>query len=124
MHHNACLRNNTKWVRLILIPFAVGGVALENSKLEGIMFDTCVHCFISCSHNIHPLNISRDVEGLYTHGRHNHPISNGMCREALNIAYKCVANEVMKTPIAKNFALVMATSKHFFGILPFELSHK
>ena len=42
-------------------------------------------------------------------GVHDHPISTGTFQESLDTVSQCVANEVMKTPIAKNFVIVMAT---------------
>jgi hypothetical protein len=46
-------------------------------------------------------------------GVHEHPVSIDTCCESLNMAYQCVANEVMRTPTAKNSAIVMAASKNF-----------
>ena len=48
-------------------------------------------------------------------GNHKHLVSNGTCRESLDMAYQCVATEVMKTPTAKNSAIVIATSKTFLA---------
>ena len=48
-------------------------------------------------------------------GVHDHHVLNGRCRELLDMAYQCVANEVMKTPIAKNSAIVMPSSKKFLA---------
>ena len=46
-------------------------------------------------------------------GVHNHHVFTGVCRESLDVAFQCVANEVSKTPIAKNSAIVMDASKQF-----------
>ena len=32
-------------------------------------------------------------------GIYDHAVSNGTCRESLDIAYQCVANEILKTPM-------------------------
>ena len=49
-------------------------------------------------------------------GVHNHLLSIGVCRDSLDMAYQCVANEVAKTLIAKNSTIVMAASKMFWRI--------
>jgi hypothetical protein len=46
-------------------------------------------------------------------GMHNHPVSDGICRETLDTISGLIAQEVSKTPIAKNSAITMATSKEF-----------
>ena len=46
---------------------------------------------------------------------HEHLVSNGTCRELLDMTYQCVAIEVMKTLTAKNSAIVMAASKKFLA---------
>lgn len=52
-------------------------------------------------------------------GVHDHRVCHNIRREALDIAYECLASEVIKTPIAnkkiieKNPTIVMATSKQF-----------
>src|ERR1700737_852172 len=48
-------------------------------------------------------------------GVHDHLVANGTCRESLDMAYQCVANEVLKTPTAKNSAIVMAANKQFLA---------
>jgi hypothetical protein len=44
---------------------------------------------------------------------HNHPISDGIFRETLDMISGLIAQEVSKTPTAKNSAIAMATSKEF-----------
>jgi ATP-dependent protease Clp ATPase subunit len=44
---------------------------------------------------------------------HNHPISDGICRETLDTISSLIAKEVSKTPTAKNSAIAMAASKEF-----------
>lgn len=79
-------------------------------------FNTCVHCFVPCSHNIHPVSIPKDVMVCIHLGVHYHHVSNGTCHESLKMAYRCVANEVMTTYTAINFAIVMIASKQFLVI--------
>ena len=44
-------------------------------------------------------------------GIDDRPLANDTCRETLDMAYECVANEVLKTPTSKNSAIVMISSK-------------
>lgn len=44
-------------------------------------------------------------------GVHNHLVSIGVCRESLNMAYQCVANEMSKPQLQKNLVIVIAASK-------------
>jgi hypothetical protein len=44
---------------------------------------------------------------------HNHPFSYGICRETLDTISGLIAQEVSKTPTAKNSTIAMAVSKEF-----------
>ena len=46
-------------------------------------------------------------------GIHDHPVANGTCCEQLDMAYQCVANEILKTPTAENSAILMTANKQF-----------
>lgn len=46
-------------------------------------------------------------------GAYDQPISNDTCDELLDMAYQCVAKEVMKTLTAKNFAVVMIRTNNY-----------
>jgi hypothetical protein len=46
-------------------------------------------------------------------GMYNHPVSDGIYRETLDMISSLIAQEVSKTPTAKNFAIAMAASKEF-----------
>ena len=48
-------------------------------------------------------------------GIDDHPMANDTCREALDMTYESIANEVLKTPTSKNSAIVMAASKQFLA---------
>ena len=71
-------------------------------------FSMSVYYVMSCSHNIASYGMSRVCIHTNVHEYH---ASNDICRESLDMVYQCIFNEVMKTPTAKNFAIVMATSK-------------
>jgi hypothetical protein len=44
---------------------------------------------------------------------HNHPIPDGICRETLDTISGLIAQDVSKTPTAKNSAIAMAANKEF-----------
>jgi hypothetical protein len=46
-------------------------------------------------------------------GMHNHPVSDGICQETLDKISSLIAQEVSKTPTAKNSAIAMTASKEF-----------
>jgi hypothetical protein len=51
---------------------------------------------------------------VYIHlGMHNHPVSDGICRETLDTIFGLIAQEVSKTPTSKNCTIAMAASKEF-----------
>ena len=45
----------------------------------------------------------------------DHPVSNGICCESLDMAYHYVANEVLKTPTATKSAIVLGANKQFLA---------
>ena len=48
-------------------------------------------------------------------GVYNNHVANDTWCESLDMAYQCVANELLKTPTAKNPAIVMTASKQFLA---------
>jgi hypothetical protein len=54
---------------------------------------------------------------------HNHPISYGICWEILDTISGLIAQEVSKTPTAKNSAIAMAASKEFLDKYLIHSSH-
>ena len=78
-------------------------------------FNASVYCVVSCLYNICTLHIARDSRVCIHLGVHEHPVSNGTYRESLDMTYQCVANEVIKTPTAKNSAIIMAAIKKFLA---------
>ena len=48
-------------------------------------------------------------------GIDDHPLANDTYREALDMAYQCVANVVLKIPTSKNSTIIMAASKQFLA---------
>ena len=48
-------------------------------------------------------------------GIDDYPLANDTCREALEMTYECIANEVLKTRTSKHSTIVMAASKQFLA---------
>ena len=46
---------------------------------------------------------------------HDHIVSNGICRDLLDMAYQCVANEVLKTTTATNSTIILGASKQLLA---------
>ena len=78
-----------------------------------MLVNTCVHCIALChARIIYVHSTSPGMSRVCIHlGVHDHPISKGTCCESLDMAYKCTAQEVIKTPTAKNSSIIMASSK-------------
>jgi hypothetical protein len=115
MHRNAGERNNIEWAGSTPTPFSMGIVAPERSKLEYKVCHFTPICIALCHACIIYVHFtSSEMARACIHlGVHDHPVSYGTCHKFLDIAYECVANEVTKTSIAKNSAIVMTTNKQF-----------
>ena len=115
MHHNGGLRNNTEWVGSTPLPFIVGNVLPIRSTIECRVCRS-TYVYIALYHTqilyIHFTYVGMSSACIHF-GVHDHSMANGTYRESLDMAYQCVANKVLKTPTAKNLAIVMATSKQF-----------
>ena len=74
-----------------------------------------VYCVVSSLYNICLLHIPWDLSVHLS--VHEHLVSNCPCCELLDMTYQCIANEVMKTHTAKNYAIIMAASKKFVSRL-------
>ena len=83
------------------------------------MCNVLCHAYIIYIHSTSP-RMSRACIHL---GVHNHHASNDTCRESLDMAYKCLANEVMITPTAKSSTIVIAAKQIISKIPPFEIDH-
>ena len=97
------------------ISFSVEYVAQEKLRLEcKVCRSTPVSIALCHAHILYVHSTSPEISRVCVYlGVHEHHVSNDVCRKSLDIAYQCVAIEVMKIPIAKNSAIVMATSKKF-----------
>ena len=72
---------------------------------------TCVNFCLGCIYYV--LGKSDMTRACIHLGMHNHPISNGICQETLDTISSLIAQEVSKTPIAKNSTIIMVASKEF-----------
>lgn len=83
IHCNAGIHNNNKWVESTSIPFYVGGVGLDKSKLECKVCRLTPQCIVLCHPRIMYVHLTSSLMfGVCIHlGVHDHPISNGICRE-------------------------------------------
>ena len=117
MHRNRDLRNNTEWIGSTPLPFVVGNVPLTRSTIECKVCRFTPVCIALCHARIlyiHSTSVGMSRACIHL-GVHDHLVANGTCRESLDIAYQCVANKVLKTPTAKNSAIIMAASKQFLA---------
>ena len=113
MHHNGSLRNNIGRVGSTPLSYVVGDVFPIRSTIECKVYRSIHVCIVLChARIIYNLFTSLGMSRACTHlGVHDHHLANDTCCEALNIAYQCIANEVLETPTSKNSAIVMATEK-------------
>lgn len=97
------------------IPFSIGNVAIENSRLECMAYHFDPICIVVC--NVCIVYVHHTTLGMFRAcihvGVHDHLVPSNTCCESLDIAYQCVASERMKTSSAKKLAIVMATSKQY-----------
>ena len=94
-------------------PFVVGVVLPTKSTIECKVCRSTLVCIALCNARIiyiHSTSIGMSRACIHL-GVHNHLVANDTCYESMDMAYQCVANEVLKTPTAKNSAIVMATNK-------------
>jgi hypothetical protein len=109
-------RNETEWSGRTNTPFKLGHLPHHNSSL------VCKVCKVPptyvnfCPRRIY-YNLGKgDLSKACIHlGMPNHPVSDGICREILGTISGLIAQEMSKTPTAKNLAIAMAASKEFLN---------
>ena len=109
--------NSTEWAGLTLNQIPVGGEHLPNSTLVCKVCHTPPVCVELCSAKIfHVTSRNPDVICAAIHlGSHRHPVSDGTCQETLDRMYKCIGEQVLRTPNAKNSAKLLGASKIFLA---------
>ena len=117
LYRSGGVHNCTEWIGSTPILFFVEDVALEKSRLECKVCRSTLVSFALCrARIIYVYFTSTEMSKAYRHlGVHEHYISNGTCRESLDMTYQCVVNEVMKTSTAENSTINMAANKKFLA---------
>jgi hypothetical protein len=109
-------RNETEWLGQTNTPFNQGHSPLLDSTLVCKVSKvprTCVNFCNACIYYV--LSKSDITRACIYLGMHNHPIFDGIYRGTFDTIFGLIAQEVFKTPIAKNFAIKLAASKEFLN---------
>ena len=117
MHHDWSNQNNIEWNGSTLLLFVMGNVLPTRSTIECKICHSTHICIALCHARIiyiHSTSVGISKTCTYL-GVHDHPLANDTCREALDMTYQCVINEVLKAPTSKNSAIFLATSKQFLA---------
>ena len=107
----------TEWIGVALFPFAIREGPLPKSTLACKVCHIPPVCLALCDARIYYVfssNPNLTHAAIHT-GHHVHLVSDGVCLDSLDLIYDYVAQEVAKTPNAKNSAIVMAASKKFLA---------
>ena len=104
VYRNSGKVNETEWTRVALSPFAVREGPPPKSTLAYKVCHTPPVCLALYDARIYYVFSSNsDLTRVAIHtGHHVHPVSDGVCLDSLDLMYDCVAQEVTKTPNAKN----------------------
>ena len=107
-------RNETEWSGQTNIPFSLGHLPPSDSTLVCKICKVPPTCVNFCDARIYYVLSKSDMTRACIHlGTHDHPVSDGICRETLDTISSLIVQEVSKTPIAKNSAIAMVASKEF-----------
>jgi hypothetical protein len=107
-------RNEAKWSGRTNTPFKLWHLPPSDSTLVCKVCKVPPICVNICPGRIYYVLGKGDMSRAYIHlGMHNHPVSDGIYRETLDSISGLIAQEVSKTPTAKNSAIAMAASKEF-----------
>jgi hypothetical protein len=107
-------RNETEWSGRTNTPFKLGHLHPPDSTLVCKVCKVLPTCVNFCPGRIYYVLGKDDMSRACIHlGMHNHPVSDGICRETLDTISGLIAQEVSKTPTAKNSTIAMAASKEF-----------
>ena len=89
MYHNEGMRNNTEWASSTHLPFVVGDDAPARSTFECKVcrsLPVCITLYHARILYVHSTSIEMSRACIHL-GMHDHLVSNGICRELLDIAY-------------------------------------
>lgn len=98
-------------------PFPVQEKPFDKSIMQWKVYHTPLISLSLCLARIYYVHSTTlDMSHVCIHpGHDNYLISNGMCRESIDIAYQCIAKEVGKPPTAKNSTIVIVANKQLFA---------
>jgi hypothetical protein len=103
-------RNEIEWLGRTNTPFKLRHLPPPDSILVCKVCKVAPICVNFCHGCIYYVLGKGDMSRACIH---NHPVSDGICRETLDTISGLIAQDVSKTPTAKNSAIAMATSKEF-----------
>jgi hypothetical protein len=107
-------RNETEWSGRTNTPFKLGLLPPSDSTLVCKVCKVPPICVNFCPGRIYYVLGKGDMSRACIHlGMHNHPVSDDICRETVDTISGLIAQEVSKTPTAKNSAIATAASKEF-----------
>jgi hypothetical protein len=107
-------RNETEWSGRTNTPFNLGHLPPPDSILVCNVYKVPPTCVNFCNARIYYVLSKSDMTRACIHlGMHNHLVSDGVCQETIDTISSLVAQEVSKTPTAKNSTIAMVASKEF-----------
>jgi hypothetical protein len=107
-------RIEIEWSGRTNTPFKLGHLPPPDSTLVCKVYKVTPICVNFCSKHIYYVLGKGDMSRACIHlGMHNHLVSAGICQDTLDTISGLIAQEVSKTPTAKNSAIAMAASKEF-----------
>jgi hypothetical protein len=96
-------RNETEWSGRTNIPFNLGHLPPPDSTLVCKVCKVPPTCINFCDARIYYVLSKTDMTRACIHlGMHNHPVSDGVCRETIGTISNLLTQEVSKTPTTKN----------------------
>jgi hypothetical protein len=103
--------NETEWSSQTNTPFNLNHSPPPDSTLVCKVPPTSVNF---CNARIYYVISKSAMTRACIHlGMHNHLVSDGVCRETFDTIFGLIAQEVFKTPIAKNSTIALAASEEF-----------
>ena len=120
-------RNDTEWDGFALNPFPIGPTS-STPTTSSLVCKICKlppTCINTCPCRIYYILGKRltMTRACIHFGNHEHPVSDGMCRETIDQIHTLIGEEVSKTPTAKNSAIALAASKEFLSTFLLQTDH-
>jgi hypothetical protein len=113
--------NETEWEGNIVTPFSIGMDPPLHSTITCKICNSPPVCLATCNARMYYIFSRGDRSRVCVHlGHHEHPVSDGICRETLDKISSMLQREVARTPQAKISAITLSCSKE---MLDSELVH-